>query len=101
MRVDYIGIVPGFGVKRYYKCKDGTYIIVSAVVLTNSINGNSYSSFICETYIFPADENGKITNYVELNGSYQGGTDHDKALYDGGYEVYIDGFRKEYIDNGE
>lgn len=33
-----------------------------------------------ETYIFPADESGKILDFLELPGSYRGGLDHDEAI---------------------
>lgn len=35
-----------------------------------------------ETYIFPADENGEVTSWGELPGSYRGGYDHDQAIAD-------------------
>lgn len=40
-----------------------------------------------ETYIFGSDENGKIEDYGELNGSFRGGLNHAKALANAGYEV--------------
>ena len=40
-----------------------------------------------ETYIFAADQHGKVTNWGELEGSFQGGLDHERALRDAGYEV--------------
>lgn len=42
---------------------------------------------ICETYIFPCDETGKITGWLELPGSFQGGLDHEAALQGAGYVV--------------
>jgi len=33
-----------------------------------------------ETYIFPATKDGGIVNYGELNGSYRGGLDMQRAL---------------------
>ena len=33
-----------------------------------------------ETYIFPANENSDILDWMELSGSYRGGLDHDKAI---------------------
>lgn len=53
------------------------YVVVSAV-------NHKYAH---ETYIFPADENGNILSFVELPGSYMGGTQHDKALRRAGFEV--------------
>lgn len=40
-----------------------------------------------ETYIFPADEDGHITDWFELDGSYRGGLDHEHALALAGYTV--------------
>lgn len=40
-----------------------------------------------ELLIFAADENGKVTDYMDLEGSYRGGTDHEEALRRAGYEV--------------
>src|SRR4030042_1439614 len=40
-----------------------------------------------ETYIFPADENGKVVDWGELDGSFQGGIDHVRALENSGYTV--------------
>lgn len=40
-----------------------------------------------ETYIFPADEHGEVTDWGELPGSYKGGYDHAEALNGLGYEV--------------
>lgn len=54
------------------------YIVVSATVVPSSGP---------ETYIFPADENGKITDWGELPGSYRGGLDHAQALMNGGFEI--------------
>lgn len=40
-----------------------------------------------ETYLFPADADGKITKWGELDGSSRGHLDHDRAIRDAGYEV--------------
>lgn len=40
-----------------------------------------------ETYIFPADSDGEVLNWAELDGSYRGGLDHAQALQNAGYEV--------------
>ena len=42
-----------------------------------------------ETYIFPADENGEVTSWGELAGSFRGELDHKKALGNIGYEVEV------------
>lgn len=43
----------------------------------------------CETYIFPADMNGNVISWSELKGSFQGETDHVKAMRGAGYAVYL------------
>jgi len=40
-----------------------------------------------ETYIFPADENGEVIDWGELDGSFRGGIDHAKALNQAGFEL--------------
>lgn len=42
-----------------------------------------------ETYIFGADENGKVKSMSELSGSYRGGLNHRKALEGAGYTVVV------------
>jgi hypothetical protein len=58
---------------------DGTteHVIVSA----------TYVLGVPETYIFPSDADGAITSWLELDGSYRGGTDHEQALRGAGWEV--------------
>lgn len=55
-----------------------TYVVVSAadVMLTGP-----------ETYIFPANENGEITDFGDLPGSYRGDFDHVRALSGAGYRI--------------
>lgn len=53
------------------------YVVVSASSRFNSP----------ETYIFAADAKGKVTNWLELPGSFQGRLDHAKALKGAGYEI--------------
>lgn len=43
-----------------------------------------------ETYLFPGDASGKITDYAELSGSIKGTTDHAKALAEASYEIVTD-----------
>lgn len=57
---------------------DTAYVIVSAVTV-------EYSG--PETYIFPANEEGKVVSWEELTGSYRGGLDHTEALRRAGYTV--------------
>lgn len=40
-----------------------------------------------ETYIFAASEDGEVTDWLELPGSFQGGLDHDTAIMRAGYEI--------------
>lgn len=57
--------------------KTTEYVVVSAA----SVMGAP------ETYIFPADENGKVIAWGELPGSFKGGLDHAKALRGAGWNV--------------
>lgn len=54
------------------------YVVVSAAVVPFSGP---------ETYIFPADAEGNVTDYLELDGSYRGALDHERALANAGYAV--------------
>lgn len=40
-----------------------------------------------ETYIFLANEDGEVINWGELDGSFRGGLNHEKALTGAGYEL--------------
>lgn len=40
-----------------------------------------------ETYIFPANEHGDITSWLERDGSFKGDTDIPQALQNAGYEI--------------
>ena len=40
-----------------------------------------------ETYIFPANEDGEVTDWGELEGSFKGYIDHNEALERAGYTV--------------
>jgi peroxiredoxin len=53
------------------------YVVVSAV----------NDRLAHETYISPADEEGNITSWGELDGSFRGAMDHERALKGMGYEV--------------
>lgn len=61
--------------------------VVTSYVVTSSV-------FFCytgsETLIFPSDEKGDITSFTDLEGSYRGGLDHEKALKNAGYEIIND-----------
>jgi len=68
----------------YGECeKETSYIIVSE---SSQFTGYGFREGE-ETYIFPADENGKVVNWGGLNGSMDGSLDYKKALVLGGYEV--------------
>jgi hypothetical protein len=54
------------------------YVVVSAVVAMFSGP---------ETYIFPATPDGEVVNFLELDGSYRGGLNHETALNNAGYAV--------------
>jgi len=40
-----------------------------------------------ETYIFPCDKDGNVLDWLELEGSFRGGMDHEKALNNAGFTV--------------
>lgn len=56
-----------------------TYVVVSAVHVP--YNGS------VETYIFPADADGEVRDFTELNGSLNGVLSHEQALRSAGYEI--------------
>lgn len=60
------------GVKRHTR-----FVVVSAVTVLDTP----------ETYIFPCDRNGDPKSWIELEGSYRGGLDHDEAIHRAGYKT--------------
>lgn len=56
------------------------YVWVSAVTLPGFVGGT-------ETYIFASNENGEVTDWLELPGSMKDTLDHAEALRAAGYEV--------------
>lgn len=54
------------------------YVLVSSVL--TPISGP-------ETFIFGANSEGEIKNWMELTGSYVGGLEHETALNGAGYEI--------------
>lgn len=54
------------------------YVVVSA----------TYGPRNEETYIFPADDEGEVTCWLPLEGSFNGGLDHKKALAGAGYTIH-------------
>ena len=61
-----------------YGNEESNYIIVSAASVP--LSGP-------ETYIFPANEDGEVIDWGELDGSFRGSLDHEEALTGAGYEV--------------
>ena len=57
--------------------KTADYVVASAVVAFG----------VPETYLFPADENGVVLDWLELEGSFRGDLDHERAIRNAGYEV--------------
>lgn len=55
-----------------------SFVIVSATVVMFSGP---------ETHIFPANANGEVVAWGELDGSYKGGLDHEAALAGAGYSI--------------
>lgn len=41
-----------------------------------------------ETYIFPSTEDGEVTDWGELTGSFRGAINHEQALRGMGYEIF-------------
>lgn len=56
------------------------YVIVSAL-------DRAFDTGSAETYIFPSNRDGEVTDWRELEGSFRGDTDHTRALKGAGYEV--------------
>lgn len=57
---------------------EAKYVVVSAVKVP--LSGP-------ETYIFPANRAGEVLSWGELDGSFRGGLDHEKALTNAGYSI--------------
>ena len=56
------------------------YVMVSAIYV-------AFDTGRPETYIFPADKDGKIMGWGEMDGSFQGGYNHERALRNAGFKV--------------
>lgn len=67
-------------VKLYRVLETDEYFVISAVNET----------WVCITSIFKSDETGFVDYSIELNGSYEGGADHNEALRRGDYIVVND-----------
>lgn len=62
--------------------------------LDEPLNNNEFvivsgisNEFGIETFIFGADEEGEISDFTELEGSFKGDIDHERALENAGYDV--------------
>lgn len=55
--------------------------VFDVVVSTASVFGH------VETYIFPADETGRVTHWGEMTGSIKGTDSHEEVLREAGYEI--------------
>ena len=66
-------------VQALYACTIGEhpFVVVSAIRL----------DWAHETYIFPANAAGEVTDWCELPGSYRGGMSHERAL--DSYRAYV------------
>lgn len=67
---------------------DFEYVIVSAVDFVGG-GGGLFNGPEPETYIFGADAEGNVVEWVELPGSFRGAKDHGAALEGAGYSVVI------------
>lgn len=63
-----------------YKNKTTEYVWVSAVPYVGSFEGP-------ETYIFPSDAEGEVLDWLELDGSFRGEMNIEKALAGLGFPV--------------
>lgn len=50
---------------------------------------SSYGVFVEETFLIPADRDGNITRWTELEGSFYGSYSHEEALRGAGYAVSV------------
>jgi hypothetical protein len=59
------------------------FIVSSAVFVENFFTGER----VPETFLFPANENGQITSFLELRGSLNRVFDHEKAIENAGFTI--------------
>lgn len=65
------------------------YVIVSATDMSH-VNAHLRNAALHqppETFIFPANSEGEVETFNELDGSYRGGLSHEQALSNAGYCV--------------
>jgi hypothetical protein len=65
--------------------KDGEEVVRQALYVVVSATVVMFSG--PETYIFPANKDGEVLNWIDLEGSFQGALDHAKALRRAGYKI--------------
>lgn len=54
------------------------FVVTSAVIALHSGP---------ETYIFPSDSSGEVTRFIEMDGSYRGGLNHEQAILGAGWVI--------------
>lgn len=84
-------VSPSGALQRHYRTEGGSlpeYVVVSAMDLS-LLSGEDATTVVgsLETYIFPADKDGNVLEWIELNGSFKGELNHERALREAGYEV--------------
>lgn len=75
MKAELVRDLAGFsGTAKLWRVDGGEhcFVITSAAI--------TYSG--PETYVFPANESGDVTDWGELEGSFRGDPDHDRAIND-------------------
>ena len=74
MKATFLRKIEGFEDGRLYELQpprgELQFILVSGIA-------NAWGT---ETYIFPANAEGKITDWGELEGSFRGAVDHERAV---------------------
>lgn len=58
-----------------------------AAITSHVVVSATYVMGVPETYIFPADQDGHVLFWGELEGSFRGDADHALALRQAGYEL--------------
>jgi hypothetical protein len=75
----FVKEVPGKGTKYLYKVPV-TEETPEGYVLSSAVEIQFMGRSEPETYLFRADETGKVTNWLELEGSEKGYCDPDRAM---------------------
>lgn len=67
--------------KRLYELLgENRFVIVSAI-------SSAFDTHRAETYIFEADKDGNVIDWMELRGSFQGARDHRRAIENAGWTL--------------